>query len=320
MNSRVWAIAALGASLVLGAPRAALGGEPEPSSEARRHFKAGVALLQDPEGQRFEEAFIEFKTAYDLSHSPKVLGNIGLCAMKLERDGEAIRAYERYLAEVPDIDPEERAQIVHDLETMKTSVVRLTVTARKKGVVLVDTRTPVQGSIVRNEYEVPEDRLEVLIHPGQHQLVIRVEGADKETWQFSAPGGAKVAHHFALRDEPPPAEAASGERSPMAWVVLGLGAAGLAAGAVTGVVALSKVHDLSSSCPNNVCTTSEAKSELHSTKTLVTVTDVLLIGGAVVASAGLVWLLWPSSGRTNEVRVGGACTGVGCFGAAGVTF
>src|SRR5215831_5001351 len=202
MNSRVWAIAAFGASLVLGSP--ARGADPEPSAEARRHFRAGVALLEDPEGQRFEEAYIEFKTAYDLSHSPKVLGNLGLCAMKLERDGEAIRAYERYLTEVPDIDRDERTQIVHDLETMRTSAVHLTVTTTKKGVVVVDVRTPVQGSAVRNEYEVHDDRLEVLIHPGQHRLSVRVDGLDKESWQFSAPGGAKVAHHFALAEEATP--------------------------------------------------------------------------------------------------------------------
>src|SRR5438093_310126 len=94
---------------------------------ARKHFKAGVAYLQDPDGERYEEAYSEFKVAYELSNSPKVLGNIGLCAMKLERDDEAIAAYARYLAEVADIDPEERAQIKRDLETLSESAARITV-------------------------------------------------------------------------------------------------------------------------------------------------------------------------------------------------
>ena len=73
--------------------------EPAPDDsrveEARLHFNAGVAYLQDPEGERYEEAYAEFKKSYELSKSPKVLGNVGLCAMMLERDGEAIDAYTR---------------------------------------------------------------------------------------------------------------------------------------------------------------------------------------------------------------------------------
>ena len=64
------------------------------SDEARTHFKAGVSLLQDPEGERVEEAYREFKAAYAISKSPKILGNMGFCAMRLERDGEAISRFD----------------------------------------------------------------------------------------------------------------------------------------------------------------------------------------------------------------------------------
>src|ERR1041385_1727713 len=64
---------------------------------ARQQFRAGIAYLEDTEGARSEEAYAAFKKAYELSKSPKVLGNIGLCAMKLERDGEAIAAYQSSL-------------------------------------------------------------------------------------------------------------------------------------------------------------------------------------------------------------------------------
>ena len=63
------------------------------SQEAREHFTAGVNLLQDPAGARIEEAYREFKTAYAASPSYKILRNLGLCAMRLERDQEAIEAY-----------------------------------------------------------------------------------------------------------------------------------------------------------------------------------------------------------------------------------
>ena len=69
------------------------------SDNARKHFNAGVALLRDPDGARYEEAYGEFKVAYEASPSWKILGNLGIAAMKLERDGEAIDAFSRYLAE-----------------------------------------------------------------------------------------------------------------------------------------------------------------------------------------------------------------------------
>ncbi|MBV9949955.1 MAG: hypothetical protein JOZ69_24140, partial [Myxococcales bacterium] len=82
------------AMVMVSAPRAARGDEAV-SEEARKHFAAGVSLLQDPDGARYEDAYREFEAAYAASSSPKILGNIGYCALKLERDGEAIAAYSR---------------------------------------------------------------------------------------------------------------------------------------------------------------------------------------------------------------------------------
>ncbi|HYJ09195.1 MAG TPA: hypothetical protein VEX18_09295, partial [Polyangiaceae bacterium] len=62
------------------------------SDNARAHFNAGVSLLQDPDGARYEEAYREFQAAYADSPSWKICGNLGITAMKLERDGEAIDA------------------------------------------------------------------------------------------------------------------------------------------------------------------------------------------------------------------------------------
>jgi tetratricopeptide (TPR) repeat protein len=148
---RTWSVTMVLAIAVL--PRVALANG-DVSPEARAHFKAGVSYLEDPEGQRFEDAFAEFKKAYELSHSPKILGNLGLCAMKLERDGEAIDDYTRYLADVPDIDPAEKTQITRDVQTLSASVVTATVTTSVPSAVIVDTRVPVRGPSVTNVYDV----------------------------------------------------------------------------------------------------------------------------------------------------------------------
>jgi len=124
----VWALLVAGFSAATFQTTSAHAGDVMNEKEAREHFRAGVHYLQDIEGERYEEAYAEFKAAYALSKSPKVLGNIALCAMKLERDGEAIELYTRYLREVSDIATDERAQIERDLETLKASAAPVSIT------------------------------------------------------------------------------------------------------------------------------------------------------------------------------------------------
>src|SRR5258706_16405608 len=57
----------------------------EPSPEAREQFNVGVSLLQDPDGANYEEAFKAFLRAYTATPSWKILGNLGLSALKIER-------------------------------------------------------------------------------------------------------------------------------------------------------------------------------------------------------------------------------------------
>src|SRR5580704_9487103 len=172
---RTWSVTMVLAIAVL--PRVALANG-DVSPEARAHFKAGVSYLEDPEGQRFEDAFAEFKKAYELSHSPKILGNLGLCAMKLERDGEAIDDYTRYLADVPDIDPAEKTQITRDVQTLSASVVTATVTTSVPSAVIVDTRVPVRGPSVTNVYDVAAGSAKLRVRPGHHVMHLRVGGRD----------------------------------------------------------------------------------------------------------------------------------------------
>src|SRR5690349_9480392 len=98
----------------------------EINEQARTHFSAGVNFLQDPDGARYEEAYREFTAAYAASPSWKILGNLGIAAMKLERDGEAIEAFQKYLAGgQATLAPEEKEQFQRDLGTLQAGVVRL---------------------------------------------------------------------------------------------------------------------------------------------------------------------------------------------------
>jgi tetratricopeptide (TPR) repeat protein len=141
MKERTLSTIALAALVCLAAPAHA---EEVPiSPDARAHFAAGVNLLQDPDGARYEEAYAEFKTAYQISPSWKILGNLGIAAFKLERDGEALAAFEKYLAEgAQEIDAEERAQFERDVTTLRASLVRLNLSSDPPGAVISDERHP----------------------------------------------------------------------------------------------------------------------------------------------------------------------------------
>jgi hypothetical protein len=190
-------LALLASSAVL--PATARADDVAISASARTHFSAGVRLLQDPGGARYEEAYQEFRVAYADSPSPRILGNIGLCAMKLERDEEALRAYEKYLAGVPNVDPAERKQIESDLVTLRASIATVTLTIGTPDVRVVDQRTPVQGAPITNVYgPLAAGATELGLHPGHHTLTAKREGYVSATWEIDALPSSKQTHVFTL--------------------------------------------------------------------------------------------------------------------------
>lgn len=231
------------------------------TERARAHFNAGVNLLQDPEGPRYEEAYREFKAAYADSPSWKVLGNLGLAAMKLERDGEAIDAYERYLAEGgTELDAEERAQIQRDLSTLTSGIVKLTLTSVPAGASLIDERQAVHGQAVKNVYGPLAAPLELRVRAGQHRLIARLSGYEDEVWEVDAAPGQALSHSFELKARnanaplasPPASNAGSswGTQKTLSIVAGGVGVVGLALGTVFFTRYSSKNGDAKDVCPS----------------------------------------------------------------------
>jgi hypothetical protein len=273
-----------------------------------------VNLLQDPDGAKYEEALLQFRKAYELLGSWKVLGNIGICSLKLERDGEAIEAFEKYLAGGKgEIEKNERAQVERDLVTLKASVVRVHFEFPAAGVTVVDQRDTNRGQRVVNEYAAAAKTLELGLHPGHHTMVAKIRGGAEESWDINLSPGASMSHTFVLASPvaaapppptptaaapsapsptststPPPAAPESGDERPVPTTVYVFGAAtlALAAGAaVTGGIALSKrsAFDELNGQPNH--SPSEVQDAHDSAKTMGLVNTALT--GAAVVGAGL---------------------------------
>lgn len=311
------------------------------SEEARSHFKAGVNLLEDPDGARYEEAYREFKAAYQASPSWKILGNLGICAYRLERDGEALAAFEKYLQEgKKEIDAAERAQFERDAQTVRSGLVRVLLSSDPPGATVSDERIPISGSSVRNPYPALGEPTELGVRAGRHRFVASLRGRPDSVWEVDLEPGQKVEHVFTFAAPveatpaatPPAAGAApstvdsTSGSSLRTWsyVALGVGVVGLGAGTVFALGAKGKYDDANALCPSFPCRLtpdqaserSNLESDGDSKKTLSIVG--FAVGGVGVATGVTLFLL---SGRQKEPAPTGAwarpVVGVGSLGVVG---
>lgn len=287
MRTTSWILAAVLVSQALPVSSLAHAAEVAISEEARQHFKAGVNLLNDPDGARYEEAYREFKAAYAASPSWKILGNLGLCAMKLERDGEAIDAYEKYLADGgKDVDPAEQSQIKTDLTTLKTGAAKLELKVSPADAIVTDTRVPVKGDKVMNLYPATAGVVSIRVRPGHHVLMVKADGFDTQTIEIDLPAGGAISKDITLKKPeiaPPPPTTKTTARPITTGVVIGGIATGalLLGGGVVGVMALGKNGDYKTK--NDGSDPAAAEKLRSDGKTLNTVADILLAGGVVAA-------------------------------------
>lgn len=288
--------------------------------EAKKQFRAGVNLLDDPDGAKYEEAYHAFKKAYALSQSPKVLGNIGFCAMHLERDGEAIDAYSSYLRDATDVDAREREQIKRDLATMGSTVAKVKVVVRRPGqnYVLVDTRIQTRGSAVENSYEMAGGELAIRIRPGRH--VFKVKGTDIESLpvETTIEPASDTTHEVQFPKPTSSAPIVVQRETPSRAGPIVLGAFGLAAigtGVASGILARNTQRTIESSCPNAECPADYDLGSMRTkAKTFGTVADVsFLTGGVALGGAALWWILGSRSASRNSSTMASAmCTTAGC--------
>jgi hypothetical protein len=270
----------------------------QPEDEARAHFSAGVNLLRDPSRPRYDEAYVEFKQAYALKPAPTILGNMALCALKLERDQEAIDLYTRYLTESPNLDPGEKEQIERDLSTLKSGLAKVTMTSNPSGAVVQDVRIPSTGEAITNIYGPINGTQEIGIRRGHHVMKARWPGGAEQVWELDVNGGEAHVFDKPVEPENPAAAPQSNEPAghrpeapperpiPKVVYITGLATAALGAGTVvTGILAVNAHSRFDRA--NDGSDPAEAEDLRSSGKTLNVVSDVLLVGTIIGAVATL---------------------------------
>jgi hypothetical protein len=277
------------------------------SDEAKAYFKNGVELIQE-QPPNYQDAYYQFRLAYEKSKSWKVLGNLGLTSFKLERDGEAIQYYTDYLkGGGNDIDPDERAALQRDLLVLNGNSAGLTLTSAASDIDLTDSRA---GSTAPPQsYRLEGGKLALRLRAGTHTLTathagktirweIALSPGRSETHDFdfsdpavaalapvaSAPTAAAAATPVTQAPEPAPS-GGSGLRT-AGFVTAGVGVAALAGGVVVGLMAKGKETDAKGMCVGLICPTS-AESQFDSAASLATVSNILIIGGGVLTLGGV---------------------------------
>jgi hypothetical protein len=308
MQARWFGLGLLAITLHVGHARA----EEDPG---RQTFSAGVRLLQDPDGARYDDALPLFRKAYELTGSWKVLGNLGLCFMKLERYGEAIATYERYLSEGKgDIDPDERAQVIADLRAMQAQKVTLRVRLEGSGSAqLRDERRRPSGNVLLNSYSLAESTT-LVIAPGEHAFTASA-GGRQQAWSIKLEPGSEVAHTFDLSPGAPAASAktapnerasSASSQSPSrvpAYVAGGVTLLLAGGTAVTGVMMLDKRSHYQAINGQPGRSRTELEDAREAANQLGLVSSVLF--GATLVGAGVTtWLFVspPGGARTEQAR------------------
>ncbi len=273
--------------------------DPQKLAEAKQHMEAGAAFYNDPSGHKCEEAIREFSKAYDLSGSKKALRAMGVCALELERDGDAIGYYDKYLAN-KDIDAADRAQVENDLKALKAAVARVTFKTDRPNARITAVRTPSQGLPITNHYTVQLDGATVGLHPGQYTFTASAENARDIVWQTEIQNGQSYNKLFEFEKGKPvtsegdltppkpvgpvaPVGGDQGERPiPVTvWIFGGLTVASGGATIGLGVTALSKNKDYKAQ--NGKASKAVLEDLRSKVTTFNTVTDVFL--GVTIASA-----------------------------------
>lgn len=210
-----WLAAALVLGVLVVTPARSASGGPSPAAQdieqAKKHMSVGVAFMQDPGGPKYEEAYPEFKKAYELSGSLNALQNLAICAQNLELDGEAIELYQEFLEGKGEaIDPEIARQVQRDKQALEAVVAWVTLSTDKPGATIQDVRYPRRGTPITNIYRGSIDGVKLGIHPGRHEFTASLAGYPDQVWEVAIKNGGVYSRQFTFA--PNPSVAADGGR------------------------------------------------------------------------------------------------------------
>lgn len=310
LGALAFVLALLGASPLAAA---AEGAPPQGKvEEAKSHYRRARELYDE---NNFRGALVEMQRAYDLSGNAALLFDLGQIQYQLQDYPSALNAFTKYLASNKgDVQPARVAEVQKDIERLKGRIGSLRITSSRRGAqILIDD--VVVGTAPLSE--------PVLVGAGRHKVTATADGQTTPPKVVDVAGAEAIDVKLELADSasaapgPAPVSASpSGKRGAVPWVPWAITGGLAVATAVTGALALSKSHTLSSDLTTPGATRAQIDDARSSTKTMALVSDVLL--GTTVAAAGVSLVLTltrrPAEPQAGQVSVR---LGVGSVGLQG---
>jgi len=296
---------ALCACSVLSSGRAARAQESRDPAAAEELFRQGRAAA---EKRDYLTACAKFRESNRLDAALGTLFNIADCEEKIGRFATSWTSFREVAQRLP-ADDERRGIALQRAQALEPRVPRLLVhlapaarsdiEVRRDGVVLgsasLDTWLPVD--------------------PGEHVVVVTAPGTDAAS--FVARIGEGERSQLDVRVGPPSAEPKPGEGSvprreganhTAAYLVGGLGVAGLVTGIVAGVLVLDRKSTVDKNCADHLCNQA-GYDAAQSGKTLGVVTTVGLVTGAV-GLGGATYLFLSAPSATEKSHSGAYTLGI----------
>ncbi len=277
--------------------------------DADRNFREGRALY---DAHDYAGACARFAESQRLEPAAGTLLNLADCYERVGRLATSLATYKEAavaaaLRKRVDWERFALARIEALRPAVPTLAIRASGAARVDGLVVTrDAQSIAAGDL---GLELPVDPGKYVIGataPGREpwSTTIEVQRGHAYVIEIPAPGEKATVRPMPKETAPmPPAEERSWQR-PVGFAVTGVGAAALAFGAVSGVVALGARSDAVSKCPSypTACT-ADGTSANERAFGWATVSTVSFVGGAILAAGGLVLLFTAPSGASARVGV-----------------
>ena len=251
-----------------------------------------------------------------LDSGPGTEYNLALC---YEKSGRSASAWATYLSAAASYKSTHRT----DWETRARDRAAALAGTLSKLTIVVPAGAPADLRITRDGTPVLASELgaPIPLDPGRHVVEAITALRPKFSASFDLPTGTNKTITVALADaadEAVDGGTTTSDRRPLAFALGGAGVVGLAVGAVSGIVAITKNASSQKDCPNDgPCKSPGAILESESASDWAAVSTVGFIAGGVLLAAGaLVFLTAPK--RTAHAPVApGLWIGMGGAGVAG---
>lgn len=291
----------LGLALMLAWPETAAAAEPpnEVITDAARYkAERGLELFG---AKKWQEAYDAFRIAEELFHAPSLVMRMAFCQAELGHLLHARALYrqvaeEKLAADAPPAYRTAQDDAKKELENLakRISSVRVVVT----GVASLRANVKLDG------VHIPLDPESVELDPGEHRFEAKAPGA--EPLERKVTIGVGVEKRLALELEPLKEKVVVVTKSSLGLapglIALGVGVAGVAAGAVTGSLVLQKVDELESRCGGTVCPAALTDERDRANLLANLSTGSFVVGGVGLAASALLLPLHFS--KTTEERAG----------------